>query len=101
LDSGQAGETAVETKGSAAPPGLGMLGLGKPTQGLRPGLTSVAPPALGSCGYCLSYTAVAVTFFPLESVPSVVTVRDLPSAERTMVPVKRTLAPFLTENVSV
>jgi hypothetical protein len=70
-------------------------------QGLRPGLTSVAHPALESRRYCLSYTAMPVTFFPLESVPSVVTVRDLPSGERTMVPVKRTLAPFLTVNASV
>jgi len=44
---------------------------------------------------------VAVIFLPLESVPSVVTVRVLPSAERTMRPVKRTLSPFLTVNVSV
>src|SRR5262249_60864715 len=55
----------------------------------------------GSPGYCLSYTAVLVTFFPFESVPLVVTVRLLPSAETTMRPVVVTLPPFLTLNDSV
>lgn len=36
--------------------------------------------------YCLSYTAVLLTSLPFESVPLVVTVRILPSADTTMRP---------------
>src|ERR1700757_3163740 len=46
--------------------------------------------------YCLSYTAVLVTFFPFASVPVVVTVRLLPSAETAMRPVIVVFPPFFT-----
>jgi len=45
--------------------------------------------------YCLSYTAVALTFSPLELVPLVVTVRVLASAEYTILDVLLTLPPCL------
>src|SRR5579864_7971848 len=51
--------------------------------------------------YCLSYTAVLWNFLPFESVPLVVTVRVLPSAETAMRPEVVTLPPFLTFNPSV
>lgn len=51
--------------------------------------------------YCLSYTAVLVNFLPLESVPVMVTVRVLPSADTTARPLMVTLSPFLLVKVSV
>jgi hypothetical protein len=51
--------------------------------------------------YCLSYTAVLVNFLPVESVPVMVTVRVLPSAETTPRPLIVTLSPFLLVNASV
>lgn len=55
----------------------------------------------GSFLYCLSYTAVLLTFFPFESVAVVVTVRVLPSADTTMCPERTTLPPILLDNVKV
>jgi len=55
----------------------------------------------GGCLYCLSYTAVLVNFVPFESVPVMVTVRVLPSADTTPRPLIVTLSPFLLVNVSV
>ena len=45
--------------------------------------------------YCLSYTAVLVNFLPFGSVPVMVTVRVLPSADTTARPLIVTLSPFL------
>src|ERR1022692_3328596 len=47
------------------------------------------------CRYCLSYTAVLVTFLPAASVLFKVTVRVLPSAETTARPLTVTLPSFL------
>src|SRR5450631_361386 len=47
------------------------------------------------CRYCLSYTAVLVTFLPAASVRFKVTVRVLPSAETTALPLTVTLPSFL------
>jgi hypothetical protein len=41
---------------------------------------------VGSFRYCLSYTALLVNFLPKESVPEMFTVRPLPSAETTILP---------------
>ena len=54
-----------------------------------------------SSRYCLSYTAVVLTFLPFESVTVVVTVRLRPSAETTTRPVSVTLPLFLAVNVKV
>ena len=54
-----------------------------------------------SSGYCLSYTEVLVNFLPFESLPAMVTVRVLPSAEMTPRPVIVTLSPFLLMNARV
>jgi hypothetical protein len=51
--------------------------------------------------YCLSYTAVPVTFFPPESVSVKCNVRVLPSADTTMRPLEVTLLPFLLVITSV
>src|SRR5207249_1110034 len=51
--------------------------------------------------HCLSYTEVAWNFLPVESVPFTVTVRVLPSAERTMRPVPVALPSFLMVSSSV
>ena len=51
--------------------------------------------------YCLSYTAVLVNFLPFESVPVMVTVRVLPSADTTARPLIVTLSPFLLVITSV
>src|SRR6266436_3182458 len=51
--------------------------------------------------YCLSYTAVLLTFLPAESVPLVLTVRVLPSADTTIRPVVTTLPSFLPVNPNV
>src|SRR5207247_1138577 len=51
--------------------------------------------------YCFSYTAVLLNFLPCESVPLVVTVRLLPSADTTTRPLVVILPPFLTLNSSV
>jgi hypothetical protein len=45
--------------------------------------------------YCFSYTAVLLTLLPFASVPLVVTVRLLPSADTVIRPVIVTLPPFL------
>ncbi len=45
--------------------------------------------------------AVLLNFLPLESVPLMVTVRVLPSAETTMRPEMVILSPFLLANESV
>src|SRR5437899_5613817 len=51
--------------------------------------------------HCLSYTAVLLNFLPCGSVPLVVTVRLLPSADTAMRPLVVTLPLFLTLNPSV
>src|SRR5207253_10780924 len=51
--------------------------------------------------HCLSYTAVLLNFLPCASVPLVVTVRLLPSADAAMRPLVVTAAAFLTLNPSV
>jgi len=51
--------------------------------------------------YCLSYTAVLLTFLPDASVPDTVTVRLLPSAATTILPLIVTLPPLLFANVVV
>src|SRR5262245_52096816 len=55
----------------------------------------------GQVVHCLSYTAVLFTFLPFGSVPLVVTVRLLPSAETTTRPVTVAFPSFLTVNCSV
>src|SRR6185369_5913380 len=45
--------------------------------------------------HCLSYTAILLNLRPVEVVPLVVTVRVLPSAETTILPVTVTFPPFL------
>jgi len=55
----------------------------------------------GGSLYCLSYTAVLVYFLPFESVPVMVTVRVLPSADTTPRPLIVILSPFLLVNASV
>ena len=54
------------------------------------------PPALTRRNhrYCLSYTAALVTLLPFASVPLAVTVRVLPSADRTIRAVVVTLPSF-------
>ena len=47
-------------------------------------------------GYCMSYTAVLLNFFPLASVPVEVTVRLLPSSDTTILPEVVTVVPFFT-----
>src|SRR5439155_15394660 len=49
----------------------------------------------GRTCYCLSYTAVYLTFFPFASVPLTVTVRALPSADTTIRPLRVTVPSFL------
>src|ERR1019366_1802074 len=51
--------------------------------------------------YCLSYTVVLLNFLPCGSVPLVVTVRVLPSADTTTRPVIVTSPVFLTVNSNV
>ena len=51
--------------------------------------------------YCLSYIAVFLNFLPCGSVPLVVTVRLLPSADTTIRPLTVTLPSFLTVNARV
>src|SRR6202795_4915644 len=51
--------------------------------------------------YCLSYTEIFLNFLPAESVPLVVTVRVLPSAEITIWPLSATFPPFLGGNCNV
>src|SRR5438093_13706692 len=51
--------------------------------------------------YCLSYTAVFLNSLPCGSVPLVVTVRLLPSADTTIRPLTVTLPSFLTVNARV
>src|SRR2546430_16296546 len=54
----------------------------------------VARGGLTKLSYCLSYTAVFLTFFPFGSVPLVLTVRVLPSADTTILPVTVVLPSF-------
>ncbi len=63
--------------------------------------TQYGCPSPESSGYCLSYTEVLLNFLPFESVPAMVTVRILPSADTTPRPVIVTLSPFLLVNVRV
>ena len=51
--------------------------------------------------YCLSYTEIFVNFLPSESVPLVVTVRVLPSADTTIRPLSVTFPPFFAVNCNV
>lgn len=57
--------------------------------------------ARGHSNYCLSYTAVFVTFLPCALVAVVVTVRVLPSCETTIRPLSVTLPPFFPVSVNV
>jgi hypothetical protein len=45
--------------------------------------------------YCLSYTAMLMTFLPFESIPRIVTVRLFPSVDTSMRPLAVRLPPFL------
>src|SRR6266511_4602637 len=65
-----------------------------PSRTEREGIRVMSAPRSRS-GYCLSYTAVLLNFLPCESVPLVVTVRVLPSADTTIRPVTVTFPPFL------
>jgi len=60
-----------------------------------------ATPMPESFRYCLSYTAVLLTFLPFASVPLKVTVRLLPSAETTTLPLIVVFPPFLLVNFRV
>src|SRR5437899_1641097 len=51
--------------------------------------------------YCLSYTALLLIFLPFGSVPRVVTVRLLPSADTTIRPLVMSFPPFLTLSPNV
>src|SRR5260370_10139761 len=51
--------------------------------------------------YCLSYTEMFVNFLPSESVPLVVTVRVLPSADTRIWPLSVTFPPFFAVNRNV
>src|SRR6266446_6605829 len=55
----------------------------------------------GLARYCLSYTAVLLTFLPAESLAVLVTVRVLPSAETETLPLIVTFPPFVAANVKV
>ena len=66
----------------------------------REGITVTSAPRERS-RYCLSYTAIVLNFLPCGSVPRVVTVRVLPSADTAIRPVTVTFPPFLTVNAKV
>lgn len=70
-----------------------------PSRTERKGITSRA--LIEGSIYCLSYTAVLLTFLPCASVPVVLTVRVLPSAETDMRPLTVSLPSFLTVSANV
>src|SRR6202521_721567 len=66
------------------------------------GRASLVTVSLGERSrYCLSYTEIFLTFLPAGSVPLVVTVRVLPSADTTIRPVTVTFPPFFAVNCNV
>ncbi len=81
-------------------PELSCLYKCPPAGSRREGITVTSNPRKRS-GYCLSYTAMLLNFLPSASVPLVVTVRVLPSADSTIRPVTVTFPSFLIVRASV
>jgi hypothetical protein len=86
--------TDVNRRLHSQPPGRGVVGV---IGDISPTMTGHRGPSL----YCLSYTSFLLTLWPFASVPLVVTVRLLPSADTTIRPLVIILPPFKTLKLNV